>query len=82
MRKSIKRRFATTTRSATLSRRPYGKGRHSESRRRHLVAVHQTLRTGKQSHSLAARANQLVCFKSEIAWAGMATTRRKEAHAG
>src|SRR6266581_1748468 len=63
--------FVTPARSATLRRRPYGKGRHSESRRRHLVAVHQTLRTGKQPHSLAARANQLVCFKSEIAWLGL-----------
>src|SRR6266496_5909813 len=31
--------FATAARSATLGRMLYGKGRHSESPRRHLVAV-------------------------------------------
>ena len=36
----------TTARFATLSRIPYGKGRHSESQRRHRVAVRQDLRTG------------------------------------
>jgi hypothetical protein len=42
------------------------KGRHSENQKRHLVAVRKCLRTGKQSHQVAACTNEPLCSKSEI----------------
>ena len=74
-RNSIKLRVATTARSATLRRRLYAKGRHSEGsdgRRRHLVAVRQIF--GQESNPTKwrlAKMNPRVSNpKSEIEWLG------------